>query len=98
MDKKEGKVDLIIHARWVIPIVPRGFFEYHSLVVKDSKIVDLLSTETCKAKYEATKEVNLSEDHVLIPGLINTHCHTPMSLLRGFSEDCVLMDWLMVIC
>lgn len=31
---------------------------------------------------------------VAMPGLINAHQHTPMSLLRGFSDDLKLMDWL----
>ncbi|MEJ3719960.1 amidohydrolase [Paenibacillus polymyxa] len=31
---------------------------------------------------------------VAMPGLINTHNHTPMSLLRCFSDDLRLMDWL----
>ena len=29
-----------------------------------------------------------------MPGLINAHQHTPMSLLRGFSDDLKLIDWL----
>ena len=29
-----------------------------------------------------------------MPGLINTHNHSPMSLLRGFSDDVRLMEWL----
>lgn len=31
---------------------------------------------------------------VAMPGLINAHNHSPMSLLRGFSDDLILMDWL----
>lgn len=31
---------------------------------------------------------------VVMPGLINAHNHTPMTLLRGFSDDLKLMDWL----
>lgn len=31
---------------------------------------------------------------VAMPGLINTHNHTPMSLLRCFSDDLRLMEWL----
>lgn len=31
---------------------------------------------------------------VLIPGLINTHGHAAMCLLRGFADDLPLMDWL----
>ncbi|MBT2292214.1 amidohydrolase [Paenibacillus albidus] len=33
-------------------------------------------------------------DMAALPGLINAHQHTPMSLLRGFSDDLKLMDWL----
>lgn len=30
----------------------------------------------------------------LIPGLVNAHCHAPMTLLRGLGEELPLMDWL----
>ena len=33
-------------------------------------------------------------DHVLMPGLINAHAHTPMNLFRGLADDLALMDWL----
>jgi len=29
----------------------------------------------------------------LIPGLVNTHCHAAMTLLRGSAEDCLVEDW-----
>jgi 5-methylthioadenosine/S-adenosylhomocysteine deaminase len=29
----------------------------------------------------------------LIPGLVNTHCHAAMTLLRGAAEDCLVEDW-----
>lgn len=31
---------------------------------------------------------------LLIPGLINSHCHSPMVFLRGFGSDLNLQDWL----
>jgi len=31
---------------------------------------------------------------VLLPGLVNTHCHTPMLLLRGMGGDLPLLRWL----
>ena len=39
-------------------------------------------------------EVIHAEGMAAMPGLINAHQHTPMSLLRGFSDDLKLMDWL----
>lgn len=50
---------------------------------------------------EISKEINTQADEIIegkgmiaMPGLINAHQHTPMSLLRGFSDDLKLMDWL----
>lgn len=31
---------------------------------------------------------------VLMPGLINCHAHMPMTLLRGYADDCNLKEWL----
>lgn len=31
---------------------------------------------------------------IVIPGLINTHNHAPMSLMRGYADDIPLMEWL----
>jgi 5-methylthioadenosine/S-adenosylhomocysteine deaminase len=34
------------------------------------------------------------DNHVLMPGLINLHGHSAMTLLRGLADDKALMDWL----
>ena len=31
---------------------------------------------------------------VMLPGLINTHCHVPMTLMRGYAENLSLQEWL----
>ncbi len=31
---------------------------------------------------------------VIMPGLVNTHTHIPMTLFRGLSDDCDLQEWL----
>lgn len=33
-------------------------------------------------------------DGILLPGLVNTHAHTPMTLLRGMGGDLPLLPWL----
>ena len=35
-----------------------------------------------------------AENQCVMPGLINTHTHLPMSVFRGTFENCNLMDWL----
>ena len=33
-------------------------------------------------------------DRLAVPGLVNTHTHAAMSLLRGYADDMILQDWL----
>ena len=33
-------------------------------------------------------------NRLVLPGLINTHTHIPMTLFRGYGDDMVLEDWL----
>jgi 5-methylthioadenosine/S-adenosylhomocysteine deaminase len=88
------KVDLIIQARWIIPVEPESVtYENHALVVNDGKIVDLLPSIIASQKYQATTLEKLDE-HVVMPGLINSHTHASMSLMRGIADDLPLMDWL----
>ncbi|MGZ4990650.1 MAG: TRZ/ATZ family hydrolase, partial [Methylobacter sp.] len=44
-------------------------------------------------KYQGTTTENL-ENHALLPGLINSHTHAAMTLMRGIADDLQLMDWL----
>ncbi len=88
------KVDLLLHARWIIPVVPENqVLEHHSLAVRDGRIVALLPTPEVAGAYHADTEKRL-EAHALIPGLINSHTHAAMSLLRGLADDLPLMTWL----
>lgn len=41
--------------------------------------------------YEETIDL---KGHYILPGLVNTHGHTPMSLLRGYADDLHLQTWL----
>ncbi|MEJ2692760.1 MAG: amidohydrolase family protein, partial [Candidatus Thiodiazotropha sp.] len=88
------KLDLLLHARWVIPVVPENqVLEHHCLAIKDGRIHDLLPSEQASKTYRAKVEKKLP-GHILIPGLINSHTHAAMSLLRGLADDLPLMTWL----
>lgn len=87
-------VDLCIEARWVVPVEPHGVvLEDHTVVVDKDRIVALLPTAQARTAYAPRERSELGE-HVLIPGLINTHTHNPMTLLRGLADDLPLMVWL----
>ena len=87
-------VDLIIDARWIIPVEPDNtVLENHSLIVKDGRIQDLLPTSEATTRYEGLEHRRL-KNHVLLPGLVNLHTHAAMTLLRGYADDLHLMEWL----
>jgi 5-methylthioadenosine/S-adenosylhomocysteine deaminase len=87
-------IDTLIHARWIAPVEPAGVvLEHHSLAIHAGRIIELLPCWQAQEKYRAT-EVYERNDHLLIPGLVNTHTHAAMSLLRGLADDMPLMTWL----
>lgn len=43
---------------------------------------------------EAARRTIDGSHRLLLPGFVNTHCHVPMTLLRGYGEGLRLQDWL----
>lgn len=87
-------IDTLIHARWIIPVEPAAVcHDYYSLAIDNGQIIDLLPTTEATQKYQATY-VEQCLQHALIPGLINSHTHAAMTLMRGIADDLPLMDWL----
>jgi 5-methylthioadenosine/S-adenosylhomocysteine deaminase len=85
--------DLLIRAAHVVPVAPRGVLADHAVAVNDGRILAVLPAAEALARFEAREVVHL-ERHVLIPGLVNVHCHAAMSLMRGLADDMPLMTWL----
>ena len=87
-------VDLLIEARWVVPVEPHNVvLEHHAVAIDGDRIVAVLPISEARHTYAPRERVELGE-HVLIPGLINTHTHNPMTLMRGLADDLPLMVWL----
>merc|ERR1712130_274650 len=88
----------VIVARWIVPVVPKDVvLENHSIVVEDGKILKIAATEKVLAEYEGKEGVTinkLSQNHAIVPGFVNSHCHSSMSLLRSFVDNVPLMEWL----
>ena len=86
-------IDTLIVAKHVAPVEPRGVLHDHAVAVHDGRIVGVLPRERAETQFAAREVVRL-DDHVLIPGLVNLHCHAAMSLMRGLADDVPLMSWL----
>ncbi len=93
MSPQTASVDTLIHPGWIIPVTPRGaVLENYSLAITGDRISALLPRD--EARELRAEEVIELPNHALMPGLINSHGHAAMSLLRGYADDLPLMPWL----
>ena len=64
---------------------------FHAYVGVDGKKISYVGENPPEEK--AVRVINGSR-RLLMPGLINSHSHLPMALLRGYADDYRLQDWL----
>ncbi|QLG87995.1 TRZ/ATZ family hydrolase [Chitinibacter bivalviorum] len=84
----------ILLPRWIIPIIPRHtVYSDYALVMNGERIIALQAKDEALAAYPQATITELPE-HALLPGLVNLHAHSAMTLLRGFADDLPLMRWL----
>ena len=65
--------------------------ENGAIGIEGEKIIYVGPTPDDFSSYD--ERVDLT-GNILLPGLVNTHGHTPMSLLRGYADDLHLQTWL----
>lgn len=87
--------DTLLCARWVVPVEPADIvLDHHTIVIREGNILALLPTEEALTRFTSCPDIQYLDDHVLIPGLINAHTHSAMTLFRGIADDLPLMVWL----
>jgi 5-methylthioadenosine/S-adenosylhomocysteine deaminase len=85
----------IIKARWILTVNPQfELLEHAALVIEGDEIQRILPVDELQPQELDLADVFELENHVLMPGLVNTHTHAAMSLMRGIADDLPLMEWL----
>lgn len=93
-DAPPQHVDQLIFAGTIVPVVPDdAVLLDHALAVSAGRIVDLLPAADARQRYQAASTLDWPHKLVM-PGLVNTHTHAAMSLMRGIADDLPLMEWL----
>jgi len=87
------EVDEVVSAGWVITVENDTVLQDHSVVVHNGKILDIIPTSDVTTRYQAKTQTCIP-DSALMPGFVNAHTHTPMTFLRGVSDDIPLREWL----
>lgn len=65
-----------------------------AVAVKDDQIVAVGTRDELAAAYEANDVIDCT-GQVIMPGLVDTHTHLSMTLLRGLADDLRLDVWLL---
>jgi len=68
-------------------------FSPGAVAIKGGRIVAVGTPSGLAALYSPKQKI-LRPNAVVLPGLVNTHTHAAMNLLRGIADDLPLMDWL----
>jgi len=87
-------VDLIVQNGTIVTMdANRRVIENGAVAVNKGEIVAVGTAVEISQKFSSKQIVN-ANGKVVIPGLVNTHTHIPMTLFRGISDDLDLQDWL----
>jgi 5-methylthioadenosine/S-adenosylhomocysteine deaminase len=87
------KMDLLITNCAVLPtpgnepLIASGF-----VAIGSAKIIEVGPMSECPEDYAGT--VLDGQGQLAMPGLVNGHCHAPMTLFRGLADDLDLASWL----
>ena len=86
--------DLLIVGGTIVTMdAEKRIIENGAVAVKNSEIIAVGTSSEIGEKYRAKQTID-AQGKVIIPGLINTHTHVPMSLFRGIADDLDLKEWL----
>lgn len=91
-ESRAKKMSILINNALIVSMVENTSPYMGSILINGEKIVAIGSVSEEYIPQDV--EIIDAKGMVVMPGLINTHNHSPMTLLRSFSDDLRLMDWL----
>lgn len=98
MDTENGGTetpDLIIEGGIALTMTDDpGLIENARIIVSCGRITDIKTAETPRHPSPHQTEIIDARNSLILPGLINCHTHTVMTLFRGLADDLPLHQWL----
>jgi len=64
-----------------------------AIIIDKGKIVEIGDSEKLRINFPVLKSIE-AKGKLVMPGLINTHTHSAMTIFRGFADDIALKSWL----
>src|SRR5262245_13596557 len=87
-------VDLLVTGGTVVTMDPSyRVVASGAVAIKGDRIVAVGEAAALRQRYAPARTIDAT-GRIVMPGLVNTHTHVPMTLLRGVADDVELMVWL----
>jgi 5-methylthioadenosine/S-adenosylhomocysteine deaminase len=91
---KKQLVDLLVTNARVVTVDEKfSLFDPGALAVRDGRILAVGPSAELGRRY-AARVTRDARHGIVLPGLVNTHTHAAMTLLRGIADDLPLEKWL----
>jgi len=88
------RFDTVIHNCTIITVNPEfEIIEYGIICIRNGRI-EQISTQNHDQELPDSNDVIDAKGGIVMPGLVNTHTHLPMTLFRGLADDLPLDKWL----
>ncbi|CAM5272180.1 5'-deoxyadenosine deaminase [Streptomyces alboniger] len=82
-----GAIDLLVHGGDVLTVDAAGTVMTDGAVaVRAGRVVEVGPADRLRAAYEAAEEID-ARGCLVLPGLIDTHTHLAMNLMRGIADN-----------
>lgn len=94
MEGTHEQADFIVSGRYLLPSWRHAErIKNGAVAILRDEIIAVGTRPELTARFPETEELH-EPAGLIMPGLINTHTHAPMSYLRGIADDLPLMTWL----
>ena len=70
--------------------------ENGAVAIEGDRIAAVGGAAELAARFPSARTITAA-GRIVLPGLINTHTHVPMTLFRGLADDLELMEWLQTV-
>ena len=95
----DKKVDIVLEGMTVISPVSSGKAETVTVIDKGTVAIGCgkilyAGPSPAPPEFRSAKKRIDASGMIALPGFVNAHTHTAMTLLRGYADDMVLMEWL----
>lgn len=84
---------LLIEGGTVLPMTGKEAVYENGAVLAEAGRIVYAGPKDGAPEFPGARRIDAA-GRIVMPGIVNTHCHAAMTLLRGYADDMRLMEWL----